>query len=152
MAAACPVTRVPLAQKKVAKLGGSFLGNDVVSSAKGGFTGAAVSVKAAALEKKQKKAMVKAVVAEPVPSKAAVRHSNARKGLAECWVIAWAKSLLCQMSQVRPKRADPKSVVAVILGGGAGTRLFPLTKTRAKPAVSWQLDIIENPYRQSYRK
>ena len=84
MAAACPVTRVPLAQKKVAKLGGSFLGNDVVSSAKGGFTGAAVSVKAAAFEKKQRKAMVKAVVAEPVPSKAAVRHSNARQGLAEC--------------------------------------------------------------------
>lgn len=31
---------------------------------------------------------------------------------------------------------DPKTVVAVILGGGAGTRLFPLTKRRAKPAVS----------------
>ncbi|KAK3146172.1 hypothetical protein QOZ80_3BG0262600 [Eleusine coracana subsp. coracana] len=30
---------------------------------------------------------------------------------------------------------DPKTVVAVILGGGAGTRLFPLTKRRAKPAV-----------------
>ena len=28
------------------------------------------------------------------------------------------------------------NVVAVILGGGAGTRLFPLTKERAKPAVS----------------
>ena len=27
------------------------------------------------------------------------------------------------------------NVVAVILGGGAGTRLFPLTKERAKPAV-----------------
>ncbi|XP_006651788.2 glucose-1-phosphate adenylyltransferase large subunit 1, chloroplastic/amyloplastic [Oryza brachyantha] len=30
---------------------------------------------------------------------------------------------------------DAKTVVAVILGGGAGTRLFPLTKRRAKPAV-----------------
>jgi glucose-1-phosphate adenylyltransferase len=29
----------------------------------------------------------------------------------------------------------PHDVVAVILGGGAGTRLFPLTKDRAKPAV-----------------
>lgn len=32
-------------------------------------------------------------------------------------------------------RVDPKSVVSVILGGGAGTRLFPLTRRRAKPAV-----------------
>ncbi|KAF3330822.1 glucose-1-phosphate adenylyltransferase large subunit 1-like isoform X1 [Carex littledalei] len=31
--------------------------------------------------------------------------------------------------------ADPKSVVSIILGGGAGTRLFPLTQKRAKPAV-----------------
>ncbi|WOK97989.1 glucose-1-phosphate adenylyltransferase large subunit 3, chloroplastic/amyloplastic [Canna indica] len=30
---------------------------------------------------------------------------------------------------------NPKTVAAVILGGGAGTRLFPLTKSRAKPAV-----------------
>ncbi|KAI4986008.1 hypothetical protein ZWY2020_018638 [Hordeum vulgare] len=30
---------------------------------------------------------------------------------------------------------NPRTVVAVILGGGAGTRLFPLTKRRAKPAV-----------------
>ncbi len=28
-----------------------------------------------------------------------------------------------------------KSVIAVILGGGAGSRLFPLTSTRSKPAV-----------------
>ena len=30
---------------------------------------------------------------------------------------------------------SPKDVLSVILGGGAGTRLFPLTKDRAKPAV-----------------
>ena len=29
----------------------------------------------------------------------------------------------------------PLDVVSVIMGGGAGTRLFPLTKDRAKPAV-----------------
>ena len=29
----------------------------------------------------------------------------------------------------------PHDVVAIIMGGGAGTRLFPLTKDRAKPAV-----------------
>ncbi|XAR61736.1 Glucose-1-phosphate adenylyltransferase [Bertholletia excelsa] len=34
----------------------------------------------------------------------------------------------------RPQ-ADPKNVASIILGGGAGTRLFPLTKGRAKPAV-----------------
>lgn len=33
------------------------------------------------------------------------------------------------------EKRDPRTVVAVILGGGAGTRLFPLTKQRAKPAV-----------------
>ncbi|KAI3460336.1 hypothetical protein Pfo_016999 [Paulownia fortunei] len=32
-------------------------------------------------------------------------------------------------------KADPKTVASIILGGGAGTRLFPLTSRRAKPAV-----------------
>ena len=34
---------------------------------------------------------------------------------------------------------DPKSLqnttLAIVMGGGAGTRLFPLTQNRAKPAV-----------------
>ncbi|XP_027940123.1 glucose-1-phosphate adenylyltransferase large subunit 1-like [Vigna unguiculata] len=33
-------------------------------------------------------------------------------------------------------KANPENVAAIILGGGAGTRLFPLTSTRAKAAVS----------------
>ncbi|GER35553.1 glucose-1-phosphate adenylyltransferase [Striga asiatica] len=32
-------------------------------------------------------------------------------------------------------KADPSTVASIILGGGAGTRLFPLTSKRAKPAV-----------------
>ncbi|XP_024387551.1 glucose-1-phosphate adenylyltransferase large subunit 3, chloroplastic/amyloplastic [Physcomitrium patens] len=32
-------------------------------------------------------------------------------------------------------RVDPRTVLSIILGGGAGTRLYPLTKRRAKPAV-----------------
>lgn len=36
----------------------------------------------------------------------------------------------------RPAAAfSPMDVIALILGGGAGTRLFPLTKDRSKPAV-----------------
>jgi glucose-1-phosphate adenylyltransferase len=34
------------------------------------------------------------------------------------------------------ERVDPRTVLSIILGGGAGTRLYPLTKGRAKPAVS----------------
>ena len=41
------------------------------------------------------------------------------------------------MSVSQSKRMSPNTsnVLAVIMGGGAGTRLFPLTKERSKPAV-----------------
>jgi glucose-1-phosphate adenylyltransferase len=35
----------------------------------------------------------------------------------------------------RPSVYSSREVISVILGGGAGTRLFPLTKDRSKPAV-----------------
>jgi glucose-1-phosphate adenylyltransferase len=35
----------------------------------------------------------------------------------------------------RPAVFHARDVISVILGGGAGTRLFPLTKDRSKPAV-----------------
>jgi glucose-1-phosphate adenylyltransferase len=37
--------------------------------------------------------------------------------------------------QPRPSIFHAREVISVVLGGGAGTRLFPLTKDRSKPAV-----------------
>ena len=38
-------------------------------------------------------------------------------------------------TSTRPAIYHPRDVISVVLGGGAGTRLFPLTKDRSKPAV-----------------
>jgi glucose-1-phosphate adenylyltransferase len=39
------------------------------------------------------------------------------------------------MSHTSRQTANPSNTLSVIMGGGQGTRLFPLTKERAKPAV-----------------
>src|SRR5260221_1824336 len=50
-------------------------------------------------------------------------------------------------SSTRPSVFHARDVVSVILGGGAGTRLFPLTKDRSKPAVplAGKYRIVDNP-------
>src|SRR6476469_9231618 len=39
------------------------------------------------------------------------------------------------MAQSKRMSPNVSNVLAVIMGGGAGSRLFPLTKERSKPAV-----------------
>ncbi|XP_048331524.1 glucose-1-phosphate adenylyltransferase large subunit, chloroplastic/amyloplastic isoform X2 [Ziziphus jujuba] len=45
------------------------------------------------------------------------------------------ESVTVQAPIFETPQAEPKNVASIILGGGAGTRLFPLTSRRAKPAV-----------------
>lgn len=50
-------------------------------------------------------------------------------------LMIWNLIQTFQAPMFETPQADPKNVAAIILGGGAGTRLFPLTNRRAKPAV-----------------
>ncbi|CAN1762328.1 Glucose-1-phosphate adenylyltransferase large subunit 4, chloroplastic/amyloplastic [Linum perenne] len=61
-------------------------------------------------------------------------HSNGRRFL-KVSVVATDVTKELKAPIVEQPQADPKLVASIILGGGAGTRLFPLTRTRAKPAV-----------------
>ncbi|CAH8273809.1 unnamed protein product [Arabidopsis lyrata] len=65
------------------------------------------------------------------------RNRKLRSGVA--YAIATSKNakeaLKNQPSMFERRRADPKNVAAIILGGGDGAKLFPLTKRAATPAV-----------------
>ncbi|KAI3701836.1 hypothetical protein L6452_27213 [Arctium lappa] len=52
-----------------------------------------------------------------------------------CMTLTTIATGEAKLRDLEMEKRDPRTVVAVILGGGAGTRLFPLTKRRAKPAV-----------------
>ncbi|CAM8991738.1 unnamed protein product [Rhodiola kirilowii] len=66
------------------------------------------------------------------------KNVNSKRKIAKtqiCMTQTTNIGLESKLRDLEMERRDPKTVVAVILGGGAGTRLFPLTKRRAKPAV-----------------
>uniref|UniRef100_A0A2P2LH64 Glucose-1-phosphate adenylyltransferase n=1 Tax=Rhizophora mucronata TaxID=61149 RepID=A0A2P2LH64_RHIMU len=62
-------------------------------------------------------------------------HSKQVKGLQVCMSLTANIAGESRLRDLEMERKDTRTVVAIILGGGAGTRLFPLTKRRAKPAV-----------------
>jgi hypothetical protein len=50
------------------------------------------------------------------------------------WVYLEFQNL--QVPSFMRLRADPKNVISIVLGGGPGTHLYPLTKRAATPAVN----------------
>ncbi|KAG4929235.1 hypothetical protein AAZX31_17G015200 [Glycine max] len=62
-----------------------------------------------------------------------VRHHQQQQHI--CMSLTADVSTESKLRDLDMERRNPRTVLAVILGGGAGTRLFPLTKRRAKPAV-----------------
>jgi glucose-1-phosphate adenylyltransferase len=89
--------------------------------------------------RKQQVGYTAAVCGRPVGRRSA---TAALAGACKAQVAARSASL--EVSAVIEKSAkksttysgiNTKSIAAIILGGGAGSRLYPLTKQRAKPAV-----------------
>ncbi|KAF2315093.1 hypothetical protein GH714_038148 [Hevea brasiliensis] len=63
-------------------------------------------------------------------------HATTRRFLTTSVLADVTKDFMnFQAPMLEKPEADPKNVASIILGGGAGTRLFPLTNRRAKPAV-----------------
>ncbi|CAL5194894.1 unnamed protein product [Lathyrus oleraceus] len=65
-----------------------------------------------------------------------VQRKTNRRFLATSTLADVANNFMTLQSPIfAEEEANPKTVASIILGGGAGTRLFPLTQKRAKPAV-----------------
>lgn len=60
-------------------------------------------------------------------------------------LIAFVYVIDLQVQDIETEKRDSRTVASIILGGGAGTRLFPLTKRRAKPAVSSCFSVAMSP-------
>ncbi|CAH2075924.1 unnamed protein product [Thlaspi arvense] len=85
-------------------------------------------------------AKIKGSFLKPLASDSSSKKSKYRKsrpGVA--YAVATSKNakeaLTIQPSMFERRKADPKNVAAIILGGGNGAKLFPLTKRAATPAV-----------------
>jgi len=79
----------------------------------------------------------KGVLGSPLEQSLSGRRERKSVVTVACSVLADVANVANEISVAMPEKpsADPKTILAIILGGGAGTRLFPLTGRRAKPAV-----------------
>lgn len=68
----------------------------------------------------------------PIREHEPARHGHAKKKRA---TASRAKPALGAGSPILPFQIDMQNTAAIILGGGRGSRLYPLTAERAKPAV-----------------
>ncbi|ERN03204.1 glucose-1-phosphate adenylyltransferase large subunit 1 [Amborella trichopoda] len=64
-----------------------------------------------------------------------VKKQLPKIAVTSCILADVEKELMAIQEPTASPQANPNSVASIILGGGAGTRLFPLTRRRAKPAV-----------------
>lgn len=56
--------------------------------------------------------------------------------------LLWCQLQTFQVPSFIRRKADPKNVASIVLGGGPGVQLFPLTKRAATPAVSKSLSLL----------